>query len=184
MRIDKPVIAGIQTRHVVVVVEAHQRVGVRIGPLTQEQGRGEFFEAGLFMTEYRGKLLFQREIQHADAGIARPGMPGDLVGVVIEGFAEHEKARAFFTYARHEGMPEAIRHPADGIDAKRIGALLHPLQVCAGQIIQHRRIVFVEVGQFRQAAAGVVEGMQWVVLRIQLRGRKVLVVGDQPPCAS
>ncbi|MNV53935.1 hypothetical protein D3C71_1461000 [compost metagenome] len=189
--VDETGIGRIQSRHVVVVVEAHQLVRIGIRAVEQMQRFGQRLEAFLLLAEGRRQRTTQREIQHADVGVGRPGVLGNLAGVVVERFAEHEHARVLRADALDEFMPPRMRQPANGVDAQCIHALRGPLQIGAGEVVHHRRVVFVEVGQLGQVAVEdrplaavhradvVVEGVQRVVLRVELVRRQVLVVGDE-----
>ncbi|KAG0758046.1 hypothetical protein G6F22_019759 [Rhizopus arrhizus] len=128
VRVDEAVVAGLQARHVVVVVETHQLVRVGVRPAAQVQRLGQRLKA----LSCGAKGLFQgtaeREVQHADVGVGRPGVLGNARGIVIERFAEHEHARMLGADALDEGMPPRMRQPADGVDAQRVHALRGPLQ--------------------------------------------------------
>ena len=52
-----------------------------------------------------------------------------------------------------ERVPERVRHPADGVDAERVGALPDPLLVRADEVLHHARVVLVDVRQLRQVRA-------------------------------
>ena len=191
MCVDKTVIAGVQPRHIVIVVKRGQVIRVGIRPTGQVQGFGHALETLLLAPKYFFHRLLHREIQHAGFAVAAQGVLGNRVGVVVEGFAKHEKARVFASDAGAELLPEAIGHPRDGVDTKGICALLDPLLVCAGQIVQDIWVVFVQVRQLGQVAiedralvaidrpAGVVVAMQWVVHGVELLRRQVLMVGHQ-----
>lgn len=90
--IDEACIAGIQPRHVVVVVESGRFVGVGIRAAGQMQRRRHPFKTGyLLAPEDLLHRLFHREVQHAGFAVAGQGVGGDLGSVVVEGLAEHEK---------------------------------------------------------------------------------------------
>ena len=180
VRVDEARVVGLHARHVVVVVERHQVVRVGVRAVFQVQRLADLLVAGARFLEHLGQFGLQRKVQHAVAAVAGPGMAGDAGGVVVEVLAEHEEARFLRADAVGEFLPERMRHPGDGVHAERRRALVDPLLVCADQVLHHRRVVLVEVGQLRQATAGVVEGVQRLAARVQPVRIQVLVVGDQP----
>ncbi len=110
-------------------------------------------------------------------------MAGDAGRVVVEVLAEHEEAGALGAYAVGEALPEVVRHPGDGVHPECGRALIDPLFVGTDEIVEHRRIVLVEIGQLGQPAAGVVESVQRVAGGVEVLRPQVLVIGDQPALA-
>ncbi|MNI30186.1 hypothetical protein D3C73_840210 [compost metagenome] len=191
VRVDEAAVAGLQARHVVVVVEAHQLVRIGVRATGQVQRLSQRFKAPAGAAEGLLQRAAQREVEHADIGVGRPGVFGDAGGVVVERFAEHEHARVLRADAVDELVPPRMRQPADGVDAQRVYALRGPLQVGPHQVVHHCRVVLVEVAQLGQIAVEdravlavdrtdvVVERVQRIVLRVELLRRQVLVVGNQ-----
>ena len=157
MRVDETGVAGIQSRHVVIVVERDQLVRIAIRSIFEKQCR---FECGIVaarMLEHVLDFLLQRKIQHGDRAAFVARIRRDLARVVVEIFAEHEKARMPGANARTEFFPVRGRRETDRIDAKSRCTLIDPLLVRADKIIQRGRIAVVDVRELREDRRGLVE---------------------------
>lgn len=76
-------------------------------------------------------------------------------------------------------VPEGIGHMADGVDAQGVGALVQPLRVSTDEIVEHLGAGVVDVRELHQIAGVVEEAMQWILVRLELLRRQVLMVGQQ-----
>ena len=179
VRVDEGVVAAGEARHVVVVVERGQLIGVLVRTAFDRERGAERRVVAARLLERRGDRLLHRKVEHAVVAVFVPGVGRDLGRFVVEGLAEHEEAGMAFADAGGEAIPESERLVADRVDAERRRALPDPLPVGADEVVHDGRIVRIEVAELGQVGFRVVPALQRVVRRIELGGRQVAVVGEQ-----